>query len=87
MSPVVVGAIVNSALYLVCAFAAGLTFGPRIAWQLALAAMGVTYLSYIAQMRPLFIEGSPMARTLASTLVCLSIVLGATAGIALLFRY
>lgn len=71
------GVLINSALYLNGVFVAGLVEGNLWAWKLALAAFGVTYLSYLAQ----FIrEGS----ILAVGAVWLSIALGAAAGLALL---
>lgn len=78
MNPVVVGAQINSALYLLCAFVAGTVTGHPVAWKLALAAMGVTYLSYIAQLE------SHIPRAAASWIVVASVVLGAAAGLALL---
>lgn len=80
MPQMVVGAIVNSAIYLVAVFYAGLTYGHPYAWKFAIAAMGVTYLSYLVQ-----IPGREAAPTIAAILVVASILLGAAAGIALLF--
>lgn len=79
MHPNVAGALVNSALYLVCVFVAGLVTGHPAAWKLALVAMGVTYLSHYAQLIP----GVPRASCIA--IVALSIFIGMSAGVNLLF--
>jgi hypothetical protein len=88
------GALVNSALYLGSVFVAGIVTGNRLAWTLAIAAMGVTYLSYIVQTpRVVPREGysydpTPELRlpphVLAVTMVMASILLGAFAGLSLL---
>jgi hypothetical protein len=49
MHPNVAGAPINSALYLFCVFVAGLVTGHTVAWQLSLAAMGVAFISHVAQ--------------------------------------
>lgn len=69
------GAMLNSALYLEACFMAGLFLGNPVAWRLAIAAMGVTYLSYCAA----FIEHRSRYYLLPA-----SIVLGALAGLSLL---
>lgn len=94
--PVIVRGIqINSALYLAGAFVAGLVVDNPLAWKLALAAIGVTYLSYLAQMprmqpRPEYrFDPTPEAiyppRIVGIVLVVASIALGAAAGIALVF--
>lgn len=70
-----VGALLNSALYLVCTFTAGLATGHPMAWKLSLAAMGVTFFVYVLTAKP----------KAALCAVYLSWVLGAAAGLALLF--
>jgi hypothetical protein len=75
MHPNVVGALLNSAIYLVCVFVAGLT-GHHVASELALVAMGLTYLSHLAQIQQ---------RWFGDVLVSLSIIAGVCAGLALLF--
>jgi hypothetical protein len=44
------GVLLNSALYLSACFVAGLVLHNPVAWRLAIAAMGVTYLSYSLQL-------------------------------------
>lgn len=75
MNPNVVGALVNSALYLVCVFVAGIVTAHPIAWKLAVAAMGVTFFVYVLSRQP----------RVAVAAVFLSWMLGAAAGINLLF--
>jgi len=70
------GAQLNSAIYLAGCFIGGMYSWHPLAWKFAIAAAGVTYLSYLAQ-----ITGMPR---LANGVTVISIVLGATAGIALL---
>ena len=76
-----IGALLNSALYLSGCMIAGLVVGNGFAWRLALAAMGVTYVSYLAQ----FVAADTSASRIAIALVWFSIILGAVAGISLLF--
>ncbi|HXI78302.1 MAG TPA: hypothetical protein VNH21_14260 [Steroidobacteraceae bacterium] len=76
-----IGALLNSALYLSGCLIAGLVVGNGFAWRLALAAMGMTYVSYLAQ----FVLTAPEPSNLASGLVWFSIILGAVAGTSLLF--
>lgn len=88
------GALANSALYLWCAFLAGLASGNGAAWKFALAAMGVTYLSYFVQapiVLEVTIDGSCARVTYAPawlrvSVLYLSIALGVFAGVALLVR-
>lgn len=79
MHPNIVGALLTSALYLVCVFAAGLVTGHRFAWECAIVAMGVTYGSHYVQLIP------SISRDVCMGVVAASIALGAIAGIALLF--
>ena len=79
MHPNIVGALVNSALYLACVFIAGLVTAHQIAWKFALITMGVTYLSHYAQLIP------RVPRQVSVALVGISIVLGLAAGLSLLF--
>lgn len=83
MNPNVVGALINSALYLACVFIAGIVTAHPIAWKLALVAMGVTYLQHLTTLP----DPSGWLPTLRFRLimVLLSIALGLAAGIALLF--
>lgn len=75
---VLISGILNSALYLTAVFVAGLVTGNKLAWLLAIATMGVIYLAVLWQMvRPNDGIG-------ASMLVAFSVVLGATAGMALI---
>jgi hypothetical protein len=78
MNPVVVGAMINSALYLLCVFVASIVFHVPVAWKSAIASMGFTYLSYLAQMP----GADEYLRRGALFLVLVSIVIGAIAGLA-----
>lgn len=78
MNAPVIGTMLNSALYLISVFVAGLVWQYHNTVILAVASMGVTYLSYFAQVLP-----AP-PRIAILTLVGLSIVLGGGAGITLL---
>lgn len=82
MNSAVVGALLNSALYLLCVFVAGLVTGHPIAAKLAIAAIGVTYLGYHLMIVD-WIEGR--FKSAANTLVAVSIALGIAAGLDLLF--
>lgn len=84
MHPNIVGALVNSAIYLLCVFVAGLVTGHPAAWKLALIAMGVTYLSHIISMHALC-TAKTLLRDIATATVVTSIAVGTTAGILLLF--
>lgn len=75
----IIGTMVNSALYLLCVFVAGLVTGHVWAWKFAVAAMGVTYLSHFLASA----GGEYMKR--APYFVVASIALGAAAGLLLLF--
>lgn len=73
-----VGVMLNSALYLVAVVAAGfLTAHPK-SWKLGIAALGVTYLSYVLNI-------STQNRPIVVFMFMLTILLGAGAGITLLF--
>lgn len=73
----IIGLIANSALYLGSVFVAALVDHNIIATHLAIAAMGVTYLSY-------FVQTVTPSRVGAIGSVGMSVALGAAAGIALL---
>lgn len=73
----IIGLIVNSALFLTSAIAASLVTGNRTALLVAFVAIGVTYLSYAVQVM------APGGRKTAACLVLLSAVTSAVAGIAL----
>lgn len=75
-----VGAQVNSALYLVGVFVAGLAGGNAWAWKLSLAALGVTYFGYLLHC---IAEPGGRWQTAAVAVVWLSIALGAVAGLSL----
>lgn len=73
--------ILCSALYLSGAFFAGLVSGNIVAWQCALAAMGICYISYMAQC------GFPATyrwQVASGAIAAASIVLGVASGVALL---
>ena len=72
----VVGIYINSALYLIGVFVAGLVTDHPTAWRMALVTAGVCYFAYFAQ-----VWGKRHAAT-AATLV--SVAAGIVAGLALL---
>lgn len=72
-----VAIILNSALYLVGVFIAGLVTNHPEAWRLALTALGVCYISPSVQI------ALPKAMVLNIGIVALSIVLAVCAGVAL----
>lgn len=82
MNPAVVGALLNSALYLLTVFVAGLVTGHPIAAKCAVAAFGVTYLAYHLMVVG-WVDGR--FKPAANILVALSIAIGAFAGLDLLF--
>lgn len=69
------GALVHGALYLLMAFIGGIVENNPLAWKLAIAAAGVSYLSYSVQ---------SVDERAGNIFVLISILLGAAAGIALL---
>lgn len=77
----VAGAFLNSALYLTCAFVAGLMTGNPIAWRAALASMGLAFLCYVFQL----MGERPFWRYAAAAAVAASIGAGVWAGVTLLF--
>lgn len=81
---VLVGLIVNSALYLGAVFVAGLMLEKPLAWQGAIIAMGMTYVSYFVQIMPPGAPVSPALRAGQVLFVACSILAGIAAGIALL---
>lgn len=74
---VIIGLIVNSALYLGSVFTAALLRHNDLALYLALGSMGVTYLSY-------FVQTLSVSRAGAIVSVGASVLLGAAAGVALI---
>lgn len=76
MNAVEAAILINSVLYLAGCFVAGLLTHNPLAWRLALAAAGMTYLGYLVQLMKL-----PAA---AAIVVCGSIGLGIAAGLALI---
>lgn len=76
MSPIFVGILLNSALYLSGCFIAGLVTGNPVAWRLALAAMGIVYICYCLQ---------GIGHRLSGAVTWLSVALGAAAGLSLLW--
>lgn len=78
-NPFVFGALLNSALYLSAAFMAGLVTQHGIAWKLALATIGLTYLSHVAQL-----PAGGRTDWLATGLIWTTRVTGAVAGLLLL---
>ena len=70
------GAVVNGALYCAGVIAAGLSTWHPWAAYLAIAALGVTYLSYLVQLHVATLR-------FANLVVAISILLGVIAGLAL----
>lgn len=68
---------INSAIYCISVFMAGIYFGNPWAWKLAIATMGICFLSYSLQM---WYGGT----TLVKIVVLVSITTGAVAGLSLL---
>jgi hypothetical protein len=78
-----IGVLLNSALYLGGCMIAGLVIRNGAAWKLALAALGITYLSYVCHF-----SSTSLGDALHSwgiRLVFLSVALGVVSGLALLF--
>lgn len=87
MNPLVgVGVIVNSALYLLCVFVSGMLQGNPWAWKGAIAAFGLTYLTYFAQslLYPAR-AGTEWIYGMAMVLNVAAIILAAVSGLTLLF--
>lgn len=82
MQLMAIGGIVNSALYIAGVFLAGLATGNDVVWKAAIATAGLTYLSYLANMALL---AGLIPEWIARASVIVSVALGASAGIALLF--
>ena len=83
-----IGGLLNSALYLAGGFFAGIVFGDPHVVKLALFAVGLTYLSYVAQFVADANSDSRVllaAAGLAPVLVWASIAIGLLAGLVLLF--
>lgn len=77
MTPFAAG-VLNGALYLAAVFIAGLWVRNPVAWKLAIAAMGLTFLCY-------FVQCVNEGRVWAMLASYLSIAVGIAAGLALLF--
>lgn len=80
MNAILFGAMLNSALYLLMVGYAGMYTGHFMATKLSIVCLGVTYLSYLAQ-----IQGMEWPRWLTGIVVVASIAIGLAAGLALLF--
>lgn len=77
MHPNIVGALINSALYIVMVFVAGLVTGHPLAWKYAVACAGIAFFSHVTAIIQYKIT--------SQYLVFVSWGVGALAGIALLF--
>lgn len=77
-SLILIAGIINSALYLIGVFVAGLLTNHPRAWALALITAGLCYLSALVQIT------FPSWRAIASALVLWSIICGVLAGFAVL---
>lgn len=73
----IIGILVNSALYNAGCIIAGLITESPYAWKLALVSVGICYLTYLAQL-------AEFPRRISNVLVILSIITGVGAGLALL---
>lgn len=73
-----IGLFISSGAYLGGCIAAGLVVGNPLAWKLALLGAGLSYFTYASQLVP----SQPVAQV---TLMWLSILTGAAAGVVLLF--
>ena len=78
MDPRIIGALLNSALYLSFVAWVGIMTGHHRAVYLAIAAMGVTYLGYVAQI------SLPESQKVYAPVIGISIALGLAAGVSLL---
>jgi hypothetical protein len=80
--------LLNSALYLGSCVAAGLAIGNPVAWRCAIADVGLLYLGYLVQLPSSWeaFQGpnGPTPRVMNCWLLA-TIILGAGAGVALLF--
>lgn len=75
----VIGILVNSALYVSGVFIAGLVTHSPMAWKLALIAFGLSYISYFLQIT------ESAGRKAVEWSVALSILAGTVGGLRLLF--
>jgi hypothetical protein len=86
MNPAIIGALINSALYLVCVFVAGLVTGHPWAWRLAIASIGVSFLVCVVELSPITTASKELTRAnMLNALIPISWLLGIAAGILLLF--
>lgn len=77
------GVLLNSALYLIMCFVAGILTGNPMAWKLAVASVGLCYVSYMGQ----YFSGlDELYARIGQTAVACSIVSGVCSGIALLWK-
>lgn len=76
------GLLINSAIYFVLVFVAALLLNRHLAMVVVLIAVGVTYLSYYAQLANILLQHR-LVLWLSGLLVLASIVLGALAGLML----
>jgi hypothetical protein len=88
MQLVIIGAMLNSALYLFCCWYNAVVFGPPAGRYLAIATFGVTYLSYSLQAWYITQQQTQAVpawfpRWLPNGLVWLSMITGAAAGLSL----
>lgn len=79
------GALLNSALYLVCVFVAALLWHADVAAKVAIVALGVTYLSHLCVVIYEFDRTRANSYRIATAFVWLSIIAGTGAGLLLLF--
>lgn len=80
---IMLGALLNGALYLTACFTAGLVTQNPLAWKLAIACAGLCFISYTAQYLSAL---GPSYMAIAKTAVACSIVAGVGAGVALLLK-
>jgi len=80
----IIGAMLNSALYLSAVFIASIVDNNSIAMKTAVAAFGFTYLGYLAATRIQWDSGWSFWVIISNIIVAISIALGVAAGLALL---
>lgn len=79
----IIAALLNAGLYLVCVFIAGLATQNPLAWKLAIVSMGFAFLGYVAQYHQF---SAWYFRNAMGTLTAGSIVVAVLAGVMLLVK-
>lgn len=84
MHPNFAGALINGALYLLTVFVAALVSDHPLAWKMAIAAIAITFFSHVLQFTAAQLVTDRIHFT-ASVAVVISWIVGALAGLDLLF--